>query len=57
MAVIYILVGIICIGIVSLILALEKVREEDEERDWYDCTHSINTVQILRWVHRQRSKS
>ena len=33
MTVIYILVGIICIGIVSLILALEKVREEDEERD------------------------
>ena len=33
MVVIYILVGLICMGIVAVILALEKVREEDEERD------------------------
>ena len=34
MTVIYILVGLICMGIVAVILALEKVREKDEERDY-----------------------
>ena len=33
MAVIYILVGLICMGIIAVILALEKVREKDEERE------------------------
>jgi uncharacterized membrane protein YuzA (DUF378 family) len=33
MTVIYILVGLICMGIVAVILALEKVREKDEERE------------------------
>ena len=28
----YVLVGIICVAIIAAILALEKVREKDEER-------------------------
>jgi mannose/fructose/N-acetylgalactosamine-specific phosphotransferase system component IIC len=29
----YVLVGIICVAIIGAILALEKIRERDEERE------------------------